>query len=165
MQIAEHRRSLDYNVWANARIVDACARLSADQWTKDLGTSFPSIRDTVGHIVAVEWVWLRRWKGESPRALPDWAVAASVQSLRTKLDEVEAERAAFVETLVDADLPRRIAYINLKGEPWEYSLGDMLVHLVNHSTYHRGQVSAMCRQVGAAAPPTDFLVFEDGKQR
>ena len=107
-------------------------------------------------------MWLRRWKGESPRALPDWAVAPGVEDLRAKLRGIETERAAFLDTLTDAGLSRRVAYTNLKGEPLEYVLADLLMHLVNHSTYHRGQVAAMCRQVGATAvPATDFLDFED----
>jgi uncharacterized damage-inducible protein DinB len=161
MTLAALRRFFAYNEWANARVFDAAGRVSRDQFTKDLGSSFPSIRDTLAHLAGVEWVWLRRWKGESPSATPGWMAASDVDTLRTHLHEVESERAAFLDALNESDLQRRIAYINFKGERWEYSLADMLLHLVNHSTYHRGQVVTMLRQVGAAAPATDFLVYED----
>jgi len=150
-----------YNEWANARLLAATADLSNEQFTRDLQSSFRSIRDTLSHIVAVEWVWLRRWKGESPPALPEWATTPSPQILRLKLSEVEAERSAFLVSLGERDLQQTITYRNLKGEEWRYLLVDLLLHLVNHSTYHRGQIATMLRQVGATPSPTDLLIFKD----
>ena len=71
MNVAGLHSFFAYNEWANARLLGAVTDLSNEQFTKDLGSSFRSIRDTLSHIVAVEWVWLRRWKGESPLAAPD----------------------------------------------------------------------------------------------
>jgi len=161
MNIAEVKRLAAYNEWANARVLRTVAELGGNQATKNLEGSFPSIRDTVSHIVATEWLWLRRWKGESPDSLPEWSVAADPELLRNKLDEIETERASFLSSLRDPDLKREISYRNLKGEPWRYSLADLLLHLINHSTYHRGQVATMLRQVGATPLPTDLLVFRD----
>ena len=149
-----------YNEWANARLLAATADLSNEQFTRDLQSSFRSIRDTLSHIVAVEWVWLRRWKGESPSAGPDWAASPSRETLRNKLREVETERSAFLASLSDSDLMQPITYRNLKGEEWRYLLGDLLLHLVNHSTYHRGQITTMLRQVGITPPSTDLLIFK-----
>lgn len=163
MNLPELRRLFAYNDWANARILDAAGRLTGDQLERDLGGSFPSIRDTLSHIVAVEWVWLRRWLGESPRAWPDWAAAPGVQSLTARLQEIEAERAAFFDGLRGGDLQDQVAYVNLKGERREYALETLLLHVVNHSTYHRGQVATMCRQAGASAPATDLVVYEDSR--
>jgi uncharacterized damage-inducible protein DinB len=108
----------------------------------------------------VEWVWLRRWKGESPSALPEWATAPNPRILRQKLSEIEAERSAFLTSLGEQDMQRTVTYRNLKGEEWRYLLGDLLLHLANHSTYHRGQIATMLRQVGAKPLPTDLLVFK-----
>jgi uncharacterized damage-inducible protein DinB len=149
-----------YNEWANARLLAATADLSHEQFTRDLQSSFRSIRDTFSHIVSVEWVWLRRWKGESPSAAPDWATSPSRETLRNKLREVETERSAFLASLSDSDLMQPITYRNLKGEEWRYLLGDLLLHLVNHSTYHRGQITTMLRQVGVTPPSTDLLIFK-----
>jgi uncharacterized damage-inducible protein DinB len=161
MNIAELKSFFAYNEWASARLLDAVAHLSEEQFMRNLSSSFPSIRDTFSHIVAVEWVWLRRWKGESPPALPEWATAPSPQVLRQKLSEVEAERSAFLVSLADQDVQQTITYRNLKGEEWRYLLAHLLLHLVNHSTYHRGQIATMLRQVGATPPPTDLLIFKD----
>lgn len=57
----------DYNRWANARVHDAVAKLTAEQYTHDLSNSFLSVRDTLTHILAAEWIWLKRWQGESPK--------------------------------------------------------------------------------------------------
>lgn len=161
MNIAEVKRLVAYNEWANARLLRTVAKLGDNQVTRNLEGSFPSIRDTVSHIVTTEWMWLRRWKGESPFSLPEWSVASYPELLRNKLDEIETERASFLSSLRDHDLKREISYRNLKGEPWTYSMSDLFLHLINHSTYHRGQVATMLRQVGATPLPTDLLVFRD----
>ena len=154
-----------YNQWANARIFDAAGLLSEELFARTIVSSFPSIRDTLAHIVAAEWLWLRRWKGESPSAYPEWTEAPALQPLRHVLTHIEAERAAFLATLDEPDLEQSISYRNFKGEQWTYTLGDMFLHLINHSTYHRGQVVTMLRQVGSAAPSSDLLLFRDELKR
>jgi uncharacterized damage-inducible protein DinB len=85
--------------------------------------------------------------------------------LKTKWAEVENEQTDFVNSLTDESLERVIAYTNTNGEVWQYSLGMMMQHVVNHSSYHRGQVTTMLRQLGAEAVPLDFLVFIDEKSK
>jgi uncharacterized damage-inducible protein DinB len=158
---AEEVRSLyAYDEWANARLAGVIAGLSAEQLTAEIPSSFPSILGTFAHIVAAEWVWLRRWLGENPTAFPDWLAAPALGALRGKLAEVEAERAAFLGSLSDGDLDRPLDYKTLAGDPFRNRLGDLLVHVVNHSSYHRGQLATMLRQVGATPVATDFVVFK-----
>jgi len=154
----------DYNRWANARVHDAVAKLTAEQYTRDLSNSFHSVRDTLTHILAAEWIWLKRWHGESPKALLDPADFPNLAALRARRTEVEREQTAFVNNLTDVLLNAPISYLNLKGETWTYPLWQMMQHLVNHSTYHRGQVTTMLRQLGAAPAATDFLLFFDEKK-
>ena len=161
MDIADIRSLFAYDEWANARLLRTVAELSDEELTRDLGSSFASIRDTFSHLVVTEWVWLRRWKGESPSSLPEWVDAPGPPLLAAKLREIEAERAEWVASLRDDDLRRQISYVNMKGERWRYVLSDALVHLVNHSTYHRGQIVTMLRQVGVAPPSTDLLLLRD----
>ena len=153
----------DYNVWANARTLDACAVLNEEQFTRDLGNSFPSVRDTLSHIMAAEQVWVMRWKGHSPRAL--WAASEfpTLDALRARWMEVEHEILEFVQNVLAERLGEVITYTNTKGEEWSYPLGHMMQHVVNHSTYHRGQVTTMLRQLGAHATATDFLAYFDDK--
>jgi uncharacterized damage-inducible protein DinB len=69
-----------------------------------------------------------------------------------------------IDGLTDDRLRERISYQNLKGERWEYSLGQMLQHVVNHSTYHRGQIITLLRQLGLKGVSTDFLLYFDDQR-
>lgn len=160
MTAAEIRDLYAYNEWANARVVEVIAGLPADRLTAPIESSFPSILGTLAHIVAAEWVWLRRWLGENPTAFPDWLSAPSLPALRAKLAEVESERDAFVGSLSDEDLDRQLDYKTLAGAPFSNRLADLLVHVVNHSSYHRGQLTTMLRQAGATPVATDFVLFK-----
>ena len=161
MNLEDIRTLYAYNRWANARVLDACRPLDAASFTRDLGNSFGSIQGTLAHVLWAEWIWLERWNGRSPRQPASTDSFPDAAALAARWAEIESARHAFLETLDDAALARRIAYHNIKGERWEYSLGHMLQHVVNHSTYHRGQVITMLRQLGREAPSTDFLLYFD----
>lgn len=161
MEIEEARYLFRYTAWANAQVLDAAARLSPDEFTRDLKNSFPSVRDTLVHLLYAEWVWLARWEGESPRDVLDPAKYADVQAVRAHLAEIERRRDALLAGLDDDALGRDIIYANSKGERWSYQLGEMMRHVANHSTYHRGQIVTILRQLGYPAPTTDLLVYVD----
>jgi uncharacterized damage-inducible protein DinB len=153
----------EYNCWANACVLDAVAKLTAEQFTRDLSGSFASVRSTLVHIMGAEWVWLQRWKGTSPKKFYDPPEFPNTAALRAHWTKIENEQMEFIKNLTDELLPMKISYINFKGENWTYALWQMLQHLVNHSTYHRGQVATMMRQLGATPAATDFLLFFDKK--
>jgi uncharacterized damage-inducible protein DinB len=150
-----------YNRWANAAIFDAAAKLTPEQFTRDLQSSHCSVRDTLAHILAAEWIWLERWKGVSPKTLLDPADFPTVESVRAALRKVEEERDDFVANLSDESLAESLTYTNTRGEQWTYTFGQMLQHVAHHSTYHRGQVTTMLRQLGAEPAPVDLLVWVD----
>lgn len=155
----------EYNQWANARMLDVASKLSPEQFTTDLQSSHRSVRDTLAHTLAAEWIWLERWKGTSPKALLAAADFPTVESLRVRWTQLEDDYTEFFNGLTDESLGSVIAYRNTKGERWEYPLGSMIQHLMNHSTYHRGQVTTMLRQLGAEVTPVDLLVFMDVAKR
>lgn len=150
-----------YNWWANEQALDAVSRLTQADFSRDLKSSHGSIRDTLTHLVWSEWIWLQRWKGASPTIVFTPADFPSVASLRERFQTVSAGRTAFMADLTTERLHQLIEYRNVKGEIWRYPLWQQLYHVVNHSTYHRGQVATMLRQLGAAPTPTDFLVYYD----
>lgn len=150
-----------YNSWANARVLDAAALVPETDFTRDLKSSHGSMRDTLVHIVWAEWIWLRRWKGDSPALVFPPSDFPNASSLRDRFRAVAAERSAFLSDLPVERLLQPLEYTNLKGETWRYLLWQQLHHVVNHSTYHRGQVTTMLRQLGANAVATDFLVYYD----
>ncbi|HEV8383456.1 MAG TPA: DinB family protein [Candidatus Acidoferrales bacterium] len=159
------RELYDFNAWANQRAFDACAALTPEQFTRDLGSSFPSVRDTLAHIVAGEWIWLLLWLNR-PRTAGMVQTYSSkftdLASIRAGWDEVERERRDFLAGLTAADLDRVIEYQSLRVDRrFAYPLRQMLQHIVNHSTYHRGQLTTLLRQLGAQPCATDFLYYFD----
>jgi len=159
MDIAEISGLYDYNVWANDRIVTAIRELSGEQYTRMIPSSFPSIRATLGHIAGAEWIWLQRWNGTSPGAAPSWAADATVDLLAGELASVALRRRALLASLDETALQKSLSYRNLKGDAFTDRLVNVLLHVVNHSTYHRGQLTTMLRQAGAIPPATDLIVF------
>ena len=157
--IEEIRDLYAYDRWANRRQLDATASLGIDDFTRDLRNSFPSIRDTLAHILKAEWIWLERWRGTSPTGFPaEWDLSTHGALVR-KWGEVEAEQLDFLSTLSDESLHRDVDYRSIAGDRFVAPLWKLMRHVANHSTYHRGQVVTMLRQVGAAAPITDMVQF------
>lgn len=150
-----------YNRWANARTLEAAAGLSPEELSRPVGGSFSTVLGTLAHLVGAEWVWFERWYGGSPRALPGGFTG--LDDLRARLGEVEAGQQAFLGDLSPARLETKITYVNFAGETWTYALGDMLIHVVNHGSYHRGQVATLLRQLGKKPLSTDYLLYLDGK--
>src|SRR5437764_345974 len=86
----------EFKAWANATILNAVAPLSMDDFSRKLGGSFPSVRETLVHIMGAEWIWLRRWKGVSPPALLSAAEFPNLNSIKHRWPEIEAEQMEFV---------------------------------------------------------------------
>ena len=149
----------DYNAWANHRSLNAASALAAGQFTKPLGSSFSSVRDTLAHIYGAEWIWLERFQGRSPSSLPDTTQFADIASLRERWDAHEARLLSFVRGLTQAALNREMEYKTLKFGVYRNPLWQSMQHLVNHGTYHRGQVTTMMRQLGAQPILTDLMHF------
>jgi uncharacterized damage-inducible protein DinB len=156
----EIRELFAYDRWASGRILGAVARLTQEEFARDLGSSHPSVQATLAHLLAANWVWLERWLGRSPDGLPDegWDVR-TFEALRDKWAEVEGAQREFVDGLTDEDLARPLSYRNTSGDAFEQALWQTLRHAVNHASYHRGQIVTMLRQLGAEPVSTDLVLF------
>jgi uncharacterized damage-inducible protein DinB len=159
MTTGEVQELLAYGAWANGLVFEAASALSEERLGHSIESSFPSVGGTLAHIVGAEWVWLRRWLGESPSAFPDWVAKPALPDLRARLSALERERGAFVAGLSDTDLGRGISYRTLSGQAFSDPLDSLIRHVVNHSTYHRGQVATQLRQLGLTPPGTDLILF------
>lgn len=155
----EIRLLYDYNAWANHRVLDASAALAPEQFTRNLGSSFASVRDTLAHIYGAEWIWLERFQGRSPSSLPDTGQFAELASLRGRWAEHEVNLLRFVAGLTQEDLNHVLEYKTLKFGVYRNPLWQSMQHLANHGTYHRGQVTTMLRQLGAQPMLTDLMHF------
>lgn len=168
--LATLRELFDYNYWARDRQLEACAALTPEQFLRPLGSSFSSLRDTLAHLVGAEWIWLERWRGRSPAKTEAAEYAgekfATLAAIEERWRAVERGVREYLDRLDEATLSRPLTYQNLQGEPWTYPLWRTLLHVVNHQTYHRGQVTTLLRQLGAKAAPIDFLhpVFHDTRK-
>ena len=150
-----------YGRWANARTLDSVAPLTPEEYGRALGGSFGSVQGTLVHLYSADWVWLERWHGRSPRSLGEAQQAPTLETLREKWREVEEGHAAFVRGLTEERLTQELTYVNFAGETWTYPLGEALLHVANHGTYHRGQVATLLRQLGKTPISTDYLRFRD----
>jgi len=156
----------EYERWANNRVLEAVSTLSVEEFTRDLGGSFRSVRDTLVHIIGGEWGWLTIWKEPSlcsgfvtdlwtrldalfhPNAFSD------VAAVQLRWAEVEREQVEFVNRVTNESLGRM-----LPVRTTQISLALLMQHLANHSTYHRGQVALTMRQLAAEPLATDFAMF------
>ncbi len=161
MLAASIRSLYAYGAWANARLLVAAADLSPTQWVASDGGGYGSIRDTLVHVAASEWLFLERWRGRSPAALWEPAAFPDIATLGSRWSAVEAETLAFVAGLGEHDLGRVVAYVNLQGETWAYPLWQQLLHQANHATQHRSEVAAQLTRFGRSPGWLDFLVFLD----
>ena len=160
MNLQDLRTLLDYHYWARDRLLEAIDPLTPEQFNRDLGSSFKSVRETVVHIYAAEWAWHARWTGESPASLMKSDPFPDVAAVRRAWMEHEVKMRAFVEDLGEAGLTRAFEYKLLSGQPGSTPFWQMLQHVVNHASYHRGQVTTMLRQLGAAPGKSmDMIAF------
>ncbi len=151
---------LDFHYWARNRVLDAAEQLTPEQFTRDLGGSFASVRDTLVHLYSAEWAWYQRWHGTSPTAMLSPAEYPDVATLRAAWVAHEATMRAFLGSVGAEGITRVIEYRTLAGQPSSSALWEMLHHVVNHGTYHRGQVTTMLRQLGAApARSVELIAF------
>jgi uncharacterized damage-inducible protein DinB len=160
MNLQDVRTLLDYHYWARDRVLEAAGLLTQEQYTRDLGSSFRSVRDTLVHLYSGEWNWYSRWQGVSPTAMLSPLEFPDVTTLRTPWVDHEGKMRAFVEGLGEEGITRVIEYKMLDGRPGATPFWQMLQHLVNHGSYHRGQVTTMLRQLGAQpAKSMDLIAF------
>jgi uncharacterized damage-inducible protein DinB len=155
----EMRTLFDFNAWANHRSLEASAALPEQDFTKPLGSSFSSVRDTLVHICGAEWIWNERFEGRSPSSIPDFSQLQTVDALRRHWSAQEEKLLAFVRGVTQADLDGTLEYKTINFGAYRNPLWQSMQHLVNHGTYHRGQVTTMLRQLGAKPILTDLMHF------
>lgn len=160
MNSRELHRLLNFNFWARDRMLEAVEKLSVEQFTRDLGSSFPSVKDTLFHIYLAEWIWCQRLRGESPAARPSAEGLPDLPSLRSAWGELEVSLRATVDALAARDREAVISYRDMQGVLRNRFFWEIVQHAVNHATYHRGQVTTLLRQLGAEPPAsTDLIGF------
>jgi uncharacterized damage-inducible protein DinB len=151
---------VDYHYWARDRLFAAIDTLTDEQLRRPLGNSFPSVFDTIVHLCGADWIWRSRWQGESPMALPKPELYDDLRRVRAAWLDEERHIRAIVNRLGADGILRPIEYTGWDGKRQAQPFWQMLQHLVNHGSYHRGQVTTMLRQLGVQpAKSMDLIAF------
>jgi uncharacterized damage-inducible protein DinB len=160
MNLQDVRKLVDFHYWARNRTLDAVKLLSPEQYSKEVGGSFGSVRNTVVHTFAAEHLWFSRWIGEPVTGLQTPENYPDFESIRIAWTDLEVRLRAYFAGLDEAGLQRVLHYKSLAGVESSSPIWQMLQHVVNHASYHRGQVTTLLRQLGVAPPKaTDLIAF------
>jgi uncharacterized damage-inducible protein DinB len=150
----------DYNYWANARVLNAAAKLTPDQFTAPAGLSHGSVRGALVHILGAEIVWrLRCAEGVSLSALPAENAIPTVEVLRGRWLDEEQKMRAYLNSLPDEALDQTVQYKTTKGVPHENVLWNLLAHVVNHGTQFRGEAGVALTAYGQSPGDLDLLLY------
>jgi uncharacterized damage-inducible protein DinB len=153
------RGLLAYTIWADRQVLEALAEASHDDLARDTGTSFGSILGTMSHVLGAEQVWLARFVGAPLDQLPSAADFPDLPSLAAGFTELWPQLEVFLASLTEDQIGQEFAWVNFKGESHSAPYRQVLLHFVNHATYHRGQVVALMRQLGHTPPSTDLCYW------
>lgn len=149
----------DYNYWANQRILHAAEGVGGAQFAATVFPHHNSLRGTLVHTLAAEWIWLSRWQGISPSALLREEDFPTLESIRNRWCQEEQNVRTFVAALGGDDLKRAVHYTNIRGKAMAFPLWQLMAHVVNHGTQHRSEAAAMLTELGHSPGDMDLTVF------
>ena len=150
---------LDFMKWADDNMFAALSQAPAVEITHDRGSSFKSPFDTLNHVYLAELVWLRRVQGQRDTKLADLPSPADLTALGQAWPEVHQAWIDWSRAVSGDDLQKPLIFLNMKGGEIQMPHWQLVMHLVNHGSYHRGQVATMLRQAGIKPPGTDLITF------
>ncbi|WP_106475876.1 DinB family protein [Phytohalomonas tamaricis] len=159
--LADHLRTLiDYHGWATERMLEACSVITEGDYRRDLGLFFHGIHGTLNHLLTAERLWHARLKGTQP---PTNTLETKIEADRDVLARALREQCRYWKaatvSLNDADTQRTIAFTNDCGQLLQLSVAELIFHVVNHGTHHRGQLSAALNGLGEPMPELDFYYY------
>ena len=148
-----------YNQWANAKILNAAANVTQEQFAASAPFPHGGLRGTLVHALSAEWIWRTRWEGTSPRHTLKPEEFPDFQSLRLRWADEEGQLMSFVEGISDERLNSTFDYTNTAGKPFTKVLWQAMAHVVNHGTQHRAEAAAMLTDLGHSPGDIDLLFF------
>jgi uncharacterized damage-inducible protein DinB len=152
-----------YNRWANTQLYDASAKLSPEQLAQDRGGFFKSLLGTLNHLVVTDRLWMSRLEGNSPRGTKlDEILFTDMGALRGARDAENKRIVDHVFALREDQFAAPFAYETTSGAAQSQPLQQILSHLFNHQTHHRGQAHDLLGQIAGQdkAPPLDLLIYQ-----
>jgi uncharacterized damage-inducible protein DinB len=150
---------LRYHRWATERVLDEINAMPAEQLAKDLKGSFPSIYDTLAHIYQADAIWWDRLSGRVTGTRDDYPAPGCTWELKEAWMTLHDKMIDWAMGLSDEDWLRQMSYKTLSGMSMVTPVWEMVLHVVNHGSYHRGQVTTMIRQLGSKPVNLDLIGF------
>lgn len=153
-----------YQVWANATLLKLIETLPEEELLAQRSASFPSLYKTSLHLLDAESIWWQRLKLQERIERPSEAFSGNFAELSAALQKQDKQWQNWVQAASEAMLQHEFIYRNLKKQRFKQPVYQMLLHLFNHGTYHRGQLVTMLREAGVQKiPQTDFMVWSRKK--
>jgi uncharacterized damage-inducible protein DinB len=149
----------NYCYWANKRYFAVAEDLSDEQFHKMQGHSWGDVHAMLVHMMSSEWVWLQRWHGTPPKSHLNKNDFPTLASVKERWDKVEAEMMAYIESQTEDSLQAAITYSNFSGETFRVPLYQMLMHVANHETHHRGELAAMFALMDVPHPEEEVIQY------
>lgn len=149
-----------YDLWANRKMLDAILSLTEAQQQEEIISSFSSIHKTCLHIWDASSIWWQRMHLHEQIVVPSLTFHPTMNDVANGLLGQNKQWVDWIDTVEEAGLEKELAYKNMKGDSFNQAVKDILLHLFNHGTYHRGQLVTMLRQLGVEElPATDYIVY------
>ncbi|HEY8388089.1 MAG TPA: DinB family protein [Parasegetibacter sp.] len=153
-------RFAEYNIWANRKIGDRVLSLPEGMINQPAPSSFPTVKATLLHIWTAESIWWQRLKLVERIVVPDESGELNAEQVVNGLLAQSRQWLEWVESASPAALEHVFHYQNTKRQQFKQPVCDVLLHLFNHGTYHRGQIVTQLRQIGVTEiPQTDFIAW------
>jgi uncharacterized damage-inducible protein DinB len=160
----EQMRGLfDFLRWGDVQMLDATESLSEEEYYKERGVSIGSIHKVLVHSMTVQWLWLTRWKGTSPARIEDHTDYPTRAALVDRWPVVHLALSQFLDQQTAASLAQELTYQRMAGPVMTGMLADFMFHLVDHGTYHRGQLNAMIKQAGGKPVGVGYWNFVEAR--
>lgn len=153
---------LRYSAWASRRVLESTVALSSEELHRDLGGSYGCLYDTLAHIFQADSIWWDRLMLKPTGDISVYDPPDELAELSKRWLTVLDTYVSWAEKLPPADWDRIVPHRNIKGEPFEAPVWQIVLHVVNHASYHRGQVTTMLRQLGRAPIGTDLIAYYRG---
>lgn len=160
MRIEQARLLFDYNYWANGRILDTAAKAGPKVYNAPGKLSHGGLRETLVHLVSAEWIWRQRVQaGVSPATHLDAKDFPTLEALRQRWLEEEAQMRAYLSSLSTPDLDRVVHYSDRNGNQFALALWKIFLHVVNHGTQTRSEAAVLLSQKGYSPGDIDFRLY------
>lgn len=140
-------------------MLEQAATLPNEDFNREFGGSFPSLRLTFTHLLESDWIWLNRWKGIPYTAIPqDWDTQTA-RAIQATWTPIQQETQQILSPMLENEPAKLISFTTKKGDAYAMPLWQLTSHIMNHGTYHRGQIANLIRMLNVKPVGTNLFLF------